>query len=264
MDSPFAWYQEYFIPRSTLSAETNFIIHLKTLETCKTIKRSLPFCLFYFRALSGSSCWLRACLYERREGTFTGMGRLPGRDVYRDGTFTGMGRLPGRDVYREGTFTGKGRLPGWDVYRDGTFTGKGRLPGWDVYRDGTFTGTERLPGRDVYNRLAFIWTFCRRDNENLLVLDAMLNLLYLRVTYCKKRNVSKISCKARWSAIYMARIVQLKPGFRLLKPVSQLGETGRKTSRLYIIVCDKNYRNIYMSGSRASSCPGKRPVPHLI
>ncbi len=53
-------------------------------------------------------------------------------------------------------------------------------------------GTGRLPGRDVY-RLAFIRTFCRRDNENLLVLDAILNLLYLHVTYCKKRNVSKNS-----------------------------------------------------------------------
>ena len=28
-------------------------------ETYKTIKRSLPFCLFYFRALLGSSCWPR-------------------------------------------------------------------------------------------------------------------------------------------------------------------------------------------------------------
>ncbi len=46
-------------------AESNncFIIHLKTSGTYKTIKRSLPFCLFYFRALliigSSSSCWLR-------------------------------------------------------------------------------------------------------------------------------------------------------------------------------------------------------------
>ncbi len=32
-------------------AESNncFIIHLKTSETYKTVKRSLPFCLFYFR-----------------------------------------------------------------------------------------------------------------------------------------------------------------------------------------------------------------------
>ena len=51
------------------------------------------------------------------------------------------------------------------------------------------SGTGRLPGRDVY-RLAFIWTFYTRDNENLLVLDAILNLLYLRVTYCKKCKVS--------------------------------------------------------------------------
>ena len=46
-------------------AESNincFIIHLKTPETYKTIKRSLPFCLFYlfyFCALLGSSCWPR-------------------------------------------------------------------------------------------------------------------------------------------------------------------------------------------------------------
>ena len=53
-------------------------------------------------------------------------------------------------------------------------------------------GTGRLPGRDVY-RLAFIQTFCRRDNENLLLLDAILNLIYLRVTYCEKPNVSKKS-----------------------------------------------------------------------
>ena len=31
------------------------------------------------------------------------------------------------------------------------------------------------------------------ENENVLVLDAILNLLYLRVTYCKKRNVSEKS-----------------------------------------------------------------------
>ena len=36
-----------------VKAESNncFIIHLKTSETYKTIKRSLLFCLFYFRAL---------------------------------------------------------------------------------------------------------------------------------------------------------------------------------------------------------------------
>ena len=43
-----------------LSAEAKLrIIHSKTSETYKTIKRSLPFCLFYFRALLGSSCWPR-------------------------------------------------------------------------------------------------------------------------------------------------------------------------------------------------------------
>ena len=36
-----------------------FTIQLKTSETHKTIKQSLPFCLFYFRALLGLSCWPR-------------------------------------------------------------------------------------------------------------------------------------------------------------------------------------------------------------
>ncbi len=66
--------------------------------------------------------------------------------------------------------------------------GTGSLPGWD----GTFTGI-----RDVY-RLAFISTFCRRDNEDLLVLAAILNLLCLRMTYCKKRNVSKNRNNCPW------------------------------------------------------------------
>ena len=44
---------------------------------------------------------VRGCLYGRRDGTFTGTGRLTGRDVYRDGTFTGTGRLPGRDAKRD-------------------------------------------------------------------------------------------------------------------------------------------------------------------
>ena len=46
---------------------------------------------------------LSGCLYGRRDGTFTGTGRLPGRNVYRDGTFIGRGRLTRRDVYRDGT-----------------------------------------------------------------------------------------------------------------------------------------------------------------
>ena len=59
-----------------LSAETNFIIHLKTSETYKTIKRSLPFCIFYFRAHLGSSYWFIG-LFMRG-----GKGRLLGRDIY--------------------------------------------------------------------------------------------------------------------------------------------------------------------------------------
>ena len=49
-------------------AESNncFIIHLKTSETYKTIKRSLPFCLFYFRTLLGSSCWPRRAWARQR------------------------------------------------------------------------------------------------------------------------------------------------------------------------------------------------------
>ncbi len=39
------------------------------------------------------------CLYERRDG-----------NVYRDVTFTGMGRLPGWDVYRDGTFLAGGTM----------------------------------------------------------------------------------------------------------------------------------------------------------
>ena len=57
-------------------------------------------------------------------------------------------------------------------------------------------GTGGLPGQDVYC-LAFISTFCRRDNEDLLLLDAILNVLYLHVNYCKNRIVSTILSRTR-------------------------------------------------------------------
>ncbi len=47
-----------------------FIIHLKTSETYKTIRRGLPFCLFNFRVLLGSSCWPRQGLGTTESNIF--------------------------------------------------------------------------------------------------------------------------------------------------------------------------------------------------
>ena len=41
--------------------------------------------------------------------------------------------------------------------------------------------------------VSHLYEILKADNENLLVLDAIFNLLYLRMTYCKKRDVSKNS-----------------------------------------------------------------------
>ncbi len=89
------------------------------------------------------------------------------------------------------------------------------------------------------------------------------------MTYCKKHNVSlkqQLSQAGQDEAFIWQKIVQLKPDSRLLKPGSWLGETGRKNVpppyKQYAI---KNYRNICMSGSQASSRPGKtsRPASHI-
>ncbi len=102
-------------------------------------------------------------------------------------------------------------------------------------------------GRDFYRR-AFIWTFCRRDNEDLLVLDAILNLLYLRVTYCKKRNVSKNS-----NCPWQGGMKHLYGKNRLVEARIPARRDGRKNVpppyKQYA-----NYRNIYMS-------PVYRPIP---
>ena len=94
----------------------------------------------------------------------------------------------------------------------------------DVNKDLRACLYERRHARDVYRDETFI-AFTVYELfvvENLLVLDAILNLLYLRVTCCKKRNVSTILSRARRVEVFM-----LKPGFRL-------GDTVRKTSRLHV------------------------------
>ena len=69
---------------------------------------------------------------------------------------------------------------------------------------------------------------------NLLVLDAILNLLYLRMTYCKKRNVSKNSnCPGQGG---MKHLYGKNRPAQAGIPVAETGIPARreKTSRLHI------------------------------
>ncbi len=81
-------------------------------------------------------------------------------------------------------------------------------------------GTGRLPGRDVY-RLAFIWTFCRRAKRIFWCWTPSWTYFTFAWLIAKSAMSVKraiVPGRAEWS-IYMAKIVPLKPGSRLLKAI---------------------------------------------
>ena len=98
------------------------------------------------------------------------------------------------------------------------------------------------------------------------MLDAILNLLYLRVTYCKKRNVSKNSnCPGQGG---MKHLYGKNRPAQAGISVAETGIPARRDGTENVPPPYKQYAiktiETYMSGSRASSRPGKRPVPSLI